>query len=185
MHYPQMLKPNSIEPVVLPGGQTVHIPKTRVGFAPARIEGIVNDYGGKPLLEWEGRPAFAELIVLWSFQSEGWKGVWVDSYRRKYRVGLLNVAPVDLPPPQQALLDSLRQEARRGGGAWDVYCWRDDQVLFAEVKRIGHDRLRQNQRLFLEAALGHNLSGDNFMIVEWDLCNQGSPDAARSGTTHS
>ena len=120
------------------------------------------------------RPAFAELVVLWTLEHAGWHGVWVDSYRSKYRVGLMEEAPVDLPPPRKIMIDSLRKKMGKRGGVWDVYCWNDERILFVELKRGGRDRIRSSQRLFLEAALNQKLPLDTFLIVEWDLDEAGA-----------
>jgi hypothetical protein len=45
----------------------------------------------------------------------------------------------------------------------------DDRVLFAELKRAGRDRIRPDQRLFLETALKRGIPLDAFLIVEWEL----------------
>lgn len=169
MNYPQVLRPTASESVLLPSGETVLVPKAMARFAPWRRPANVNTYGRKQLLEWRKRPAFAELVVLWTLQQEGWQGVWVDSYRSKYRVGLMEESPVDLPPSRRTLLDSLQKRMGRRGGRWDVYCWNDDQVLFIELKRGGRDRIRSSQRLFLETALNQKVPLDAFLIVEWDL----------------
>ena len=174
MNYPQVLRPNASESVLLPSGQTILVPKAMARFAPWRRPVNVNTYGRKQLLEWMQRPAFAELVVLWTLEQAGWHGVWVDSYRSKYPVGLMEENPVDLPPSRKILLDSLRKKMGKRGGVWDVYCWNDERALFVELKRGGRDRIRSSQRLFLETALNQNLSLDTFPIVEWDLGEVGA-----------
>jgi hypothetical protein len=173
MLYPPDLQPTASESIALPGGGRVLVPKVEARFAPWRGPSSADTYGGKTLLAWEERPAFAELVVLWTLQREGWEGVWVDSYRSKYRVGLLEEKAVDLPASRRILLESVRQAAGQRGGVWDVYCWRDERVLFVELKRQRRDRIRPGQRRFLEAALKHQLPLDAFLIVEWELRDTG------------
>jgi hypothetical protein len=169
MLYPPPLRPTASESIGLPGGGTVLVPKVEARFGPWRGPSIADTYGGKTLLAWEERPAFAELVVLWTLQREGWEGVWVDSYRSEYRVGPLEEKAVELPSSRRALLESIRQATGQRGGVWDVYCWRDERVLFVELKRRRRDRIRLGQRRFLEAALSQQLPLDAFLIVEWDL----------------
>jgi hypothetical protein len=169
MSYPPALLPTASESIALPGGGAVLVPKVEARFAPWRGSSSADTYGRKTLLAWDERPAFAELVVLWTLQREGWEGVWVDSYRSKYRVGLLEEKAVELPSSRRALLESVRQVTGQRGGVWDVYGWRDERVLFVELKRRRRDRIRLGQRRFLEAALKQQLSLEAFLIVEWDL----------------
>ena len=89
----------------LPSDGQVLIRKYFLEFKEWQGAPIPNTYDGKAIIDWNGEPVFAELAVLRLFQSHGWDGVWVDSYRRKYRTGLPDVAePVELPEKQRGLL---------------------------------------------------------------------------------
>src|SRR5215467_2141126 len=88
---------NAIERLMLPSGRIVDVPKATPSFSVWRGEQPANRYGKKPILDFEGRMAFAELAILWSLQKSGWSGVWVDTYRRKFRADYWNAAPVELP----------------------------------------------------------------------------------------
>src|SRR3989442_3625667 len=103
MEYPQVLRPSASESVLLPSGRTVLVPKATARFAPWLGPANVNTYGRKQLLEWMQHPAFAELVVLWTLQEAGWQGVWADSYRSQYRIGLMEENSVDLPSSRKAL----------------------------------------------------------------------------------
>ncbi len=103
---------------------------------------LPDTYGEKPVVDLEGQPLFAELAILRCLERVGWQGVWVDTYRGVFRCGLPGLsAPADLPPDRRALFDAIAQ--RNGGrrGCWDVYVWYDGNVLFAEAKRRGRDRI--------------------------------------------
>jgi hypothetical protein len=129
---------------------------------------IPNTYNGKAVIDWNGEPVFAELAVLRLFQSQGWEGVWVDSYRRKYRVGLPDVVePIELPQKQRAFIESIKAKTGRSGGSWDVLVWKDDQILFIELKRQKKDVIQDSQRLWLEKSLESGLTTDNFAFLEW------------------
>lgn len=152
----------------LSSGAQISIQKYFLHFS--RWEGapIPNTYNGKAVIDWNGEPVFAELAVLRLFQSHGWEGVWVDSYRRKYRIGLPDVAePIELPEKQRQLIDSIRAKTGRHGGCWDVFAWKDSRSLFIELKRQKKDAIQDSQRLWLEKSLDSGLTSDNFAFLEW------------------
>ena len=128
----------------------------------------VPNYGGKPIIDYGGRPLFAELGALERFRADGWAGVWVDSYRRKYR-DAMPPAAVDLPTPHKATLDRIRTRSGRRGGAWDVFLWRATDYLFVELKLAGCDVVQDNQKVFLEAALDSGIPLEAFHLLEWRL----------------
>jgi hypothetical protein len=122
-------------------------------------------------LDYQGTPVFAELYILRSLQAKGWDGVWVSSYpSRKF----LREMPLDsklgnginLQPDRKAILDRI---APKGGGCFDVFAWRNGDILFCESKRSKRDGLRETQRRWLDAALDTGLLRENFLVVEWDL----------------
>jgi hypothetical protein len=166
-----MLSPStSFERLLLPSGRIVDVAKATPSLPVWRGKQPTDRYGKKPVVDLECSIAFTELAILWSLQKSGWNGVWVDTYRRKFRADYWNAPPVDLPHEPQALLDRIA--AVRGGkhrGTWDVFCWRDHEYLFAESKWKNHDRLKPNQLDWLEAALSVDLPLDSFLIVEWSL----------------
>lgn len=154
----------------LPSGGHTLVQKYLLQFK--RWEGapVPTDYNGKAVIDWNGEPVFAELAVLRLFQSHGWNGVWVDSYRRKYRVGLPDVAaPIELPEAQNRVIESLRAKTGKSGGCWDVLAWKNDKMLFLELKRSKKDRVQPSQMLWLETALGSGLSSRDFALVEWEI----------------
>jgi hypothetical protein len=168
MQYPDLLQTESAEAVHLPSAGVVEVPKATPAFEKWTGEPIEDTYGGKIVLSFAGEPVFAELAILRTFQNSGWSGVWVDSFRKKYRVGYWrDDSEVALPPEQELLLQRIHHRAGASGGCWDVFCWRGDARLFAEAKRRGHDEIRDTQRRWLEAAIGIGLAIDSFLVVEW------------------
>src|SRR3989344_6230700 len=114
----EFLQPYKVESETfsLSSGEEVSIQKYFLNFNQWKGAPILNTYNGKAVIDWNGEPLFAELVVLRLFQSRGWAGVWVDSYRRKYRVGLPDVVePVDLPSEKKDLLDTLRAKTGKFG----------------------------------------------------------------------
>jgi hypothetical protein len=170
LQYPDLLKPSSCQRVVLPSSREVQVPKATPRFLKWAGDVPNDTYNKKPILEFNREMVFAELAILRAFQQDGWQGRWIDSYRHKHRVGYWGEhATKALPAEQQAILDGIRVKAGCAGGCFDVLCWRDGTVVFAESKWRGHDRIRSTQRRWLEVALSIGFPLSSFLIVEWAL----------------
>lgn len=171
MQHPSELRPTSAHEFVLSDARIVLVAKATPSFSLWRGEPPGYTYGGKAILDVDGQPGFAELAILGAFLRDGWDGVWIDTYRAKLRRGYWGVPPVDrLPSPSHDLLDRIVKT--RGGirrGTWDVFCWRGNDVAFAESKRKRRDRLKPDQTHFLEAGLAQGVPLDSFLIVEWNV----------------
>jgi hypothetical protein len=165
--YPGTLSPTSIEPIRLPNGRIVGIPKATPSFKLWSGKTVQDTYGHKTVLHYRGKPAFAELIVLRSFIREGWNGVWVDGFRGKFRTQYWPANQVELPSRAERVLDSIKQTNGSARGCWDVFCWKGNAVLFIECKRSAKDSIRDSQRKWLASALKSGMSRASFMIVEW------------------
>jgi streptogramin lyase len=168
MNYPASLQPTTTESMTLPSGRIVAFPKATPTFTQWLGRPVGETYGKKAILDFHGRPAFAELVILWTLQKDDWQGVWVDSFRRAFRTGYWNSAPQkSLPLKPSSIPDQVWNLAKIRSGVWDVFCWKDDRVLFAESKRGKRDRIRPSQRLFAEYALNIGVPPDSFLFVEW------------------
>jgi hypothetical protein len=170
MKYPRRLGPSASQPFKLDDGRVVEVPKATPKFPAWKGPPPGDTFGGKAVLDFNGRPAFAELLILWSFLEFGWDGVWADSFRSRYLRGFWP-APVlaELPADQKALLERIVDHTPRKAKPWDVFCWSPDGVLFAEAKRHGKDSIRPGQTAFLGAALAAGLPISSFLLVEWQL----------------
>ena len=123
-------------------------------------------FNRKPLLDLNGEMAFAEIAILRSFQEAGWDGRWVDSFRQRFLTKYWPTAVSEpLPAKQQAILDRIRSKAGGNGGCFDVFCWRGDDLLFAESK--WRDRILKTQIRWLEAALDFGIPTESLLIVQW------------------
>jgi len=163
--YPKELQPTATHEVRLPSGTTVHLPKACPQFDVWR--GVVNfdTYGKSPILSFAGKPIFAEILILRLLEQAGWQGVWVDTYRGRYLTDIwIETALPDMP---QTVLEKIYSLAGSRSGCFDIFAWRDANVLFAESKHAKHDRIRWSQQRWLEAALGSGLPLESFLIVEW------------------
>jgi hypothetical protein len=121
---------------------------------------------GKPLLEFHSEMVFEELAILRTFQQAGWGGRWIDSFHQRYLTKYWPMSVSEpLPAKQQSILDSIRFKAGGSGGCFDVFCWRGEELLFAESK--WHDKILKTQTRWLEAALDIGIPEDSFLIVQW------------------
>lgn len=178
--YPAQLVPDSLEVLLLPSGDEVHIPKARPAFRQWTGEFEKDTYGNKPLVDMDGEPLFAELAILRLFQKGGWDGVWVDTFGRKYRTAWEETGVVRLSGKRLETLKAIQRRAGSAHGCFDVYCWRDDLVLFAESKRASKDHIRDTQLRWLEAALRVGLEPVSFLTVEWSFANSLATDRSIS-----
>jgi hypothetical protein len=167
MDYPHLLVPNFQEKFNLPLHGIVEIPKARPLFEKWTGESIPDTYNGKVILDSDGKPAFAELLILNTLKKDGWDGVWVDTYRNTYRTEYWPKNSVKLPPESEKLLNRIYEMAGSRKGCWDVFCWKKDSFIFAESKRRNHDKIRDTQISWLNAAFKCGLPLSSFLIVEW------------------
>jgi hypothetical protein len=126
----------------------------------------------KPKFAVNGSRSCAELAIVHHLRSNGWHGIWVNSYRRELRSewfpapAAKTLAQTGAPAWAVEVFDRLRT-ANGGslGGFFDVFAWREPgQVRFCEAK-IGPDRIKPTQLRFIELALRFHLS-EQFMIIE-------------------
>ncbi len=94
-----------------------NIPKVTILFKKWEGEPVKDTYGGKAVIDAGGEPLFAELAILKFLKAEFWTGVWVDSYSKKFRVGMPGlVGPVPFPEEKIALFDQIVGKCR-------ALCW--------------------------------------------------------------
>jgi hypothetical protein len=164
------LAPTSFEELELPSGLIRRIPKCEPIFNIWQGNQEIGTYGGKDLLDINDEPAFAEIVILRLLQQDGWDGVWVDTYSRKYRISN-NVTKI-LDPVKESTLDSIYTASGSNSGCFDVFAWRGNEYLFAESKKKSKDQIRLSQLRWLEAALAVEFSETSFLIVEWSISEQ-------------
>ena len=169
MQYPDSLRPVGTVSIPLAAGYRVAIPKATQTFRrwtgppPGATE------SNTPLVALNGEPLVAELAILRLFQAAGWEGVWIDPFQGKRRVGLTEC--VGLPVSRESLLQTIYHAANDRAGCFDVFCWQNGKVLFAEARHQGRDSIQPEQRRWLAAALTTGLRPDAFLIVEWGLAD--------------
>jgi hypothetical protein len=149
------------------------------------IAGLPSTYNVKPLIDWNGVPLYAELAILEIVKDNGWEGVWVDSFHRKF----LDCMPagrnlsVELPGNVAEEIQEIRsiywrisaqhrdaKLSNRGfGGSWDILCWKGDKLLFIEAKRKFKGHIQQSQAAWLMAVLACGKKASSFRIAEWTM----------------
>lgn len=131
----------------------------------------IGTYGGKPLINLDNSPVFAEIYALKQFQKVGFAGIWIDNYRRRLVNDMslqsikdrLDIAVIEL-------LKNINGKVFRAG-TWDLLLWDDNNAFkFVELKRTGKDNIRTSQLDFLERAIDAGYKMNQFEIYEWDLC---------------
>ncbi len=158
------------EKIILSDGKEISIQKYFLTFSEWKGDPIPNTYGNKAVVNFNNEPLFAELAVLKLFKQNGWNGVWVDSYRRKYRVGLPDVVdPINLQQEHEDLLNPIRAKTGRSGGCWDLFLWKGDHFLFIELKRSKKDVIQASQVEWLDKARELGIKMEDFMFIEWKL----------------
>jgi hypothetical protein len=180
MQYPKTLVPDHEEAFELEG-QIYSVPGVSLEFVKWDGLAIANTFGGKPLIDYEGKPMFAELAIQRMAVAGGWSARWVETYASKSDSPYFFTDWLDVPLPKQivAPLEDLPQQellARVWGennksfsGCWDVIAWKGSRTLFLESKRKKKDSVRGTQLRWLRAGLAAGLKPENFLIVQWDF----------------
>src|SRR6266481_2550432 len=157
----------------LPSGESARIPKCSRLFMRWQGTPIPDTYGGKAVLNFNREPIFAELAmlaelaILGALQEGGWDGVWVDTYRRKFRRSM-PPACCDLPHHAQELYERIcRANRGKTSGCFDVLAWKGGDYLFVESKRRSKDSIRPTQKAWIQAALNSGVAIDSLLICEW------------------
>jgi hypothetical protein len=76
---------------------------------------------------------------------------------------------VRLPDEATTLMSAIAAAVEEGAKPWDVFAWRDKDVLFCEAKRRSNDRIQKSQLRWLSGALSLGLPLSSFLIVEWTM----------------
>ena len=169
-----MLIPDGRVNVLLPSGGNVELPVFHPKFHLWKGPKIDFDFGGKPVIEYEGEPVFAELAILRMLIADGWDGVWVETYGGMH---FLHDMPQDWKLAQQHVdiptekREMILQIQKAGGtiACFDVFAWKGDEILFCEAKNKGKDKLTSGQLKFIEGALSLGIPASSLLIAEWDF----------------
>jgi hypothetical protein len=73
---------------------------------------------------------------------------------------------VSIPAEKEDILKRVWQTASTTA-CFDVFAWKDSEVLFCEAKRQGKDNLTDAQLRFIEGALACGIPLSSLLIAEW------------------
>jgi len=169
---PEQFKPTYGIKLKLKSGDSVVLPVCGPLFK--KLDKPVGfDFGGKPLVDFEGKPVFVELAILKMLEKSGWSGVWVETYGGVHYFTEMpsgwktGESGITIPEDKEELLRRIWKEAKTKS-CFDVFAWRGDEILFIEAKHFEKDRLRETQYKFIEAAINCGVQPDSLMVAEWD-----------------
>ena len=181
MFYPKFLHPTDFEKFVI-AEQVIEIPKCIITFEKWSGKPLNETFGGKPIINFNNKPMFAELAIVEGFKMEGWESRWIETYGKSKK------APIylsewkdekykeqeDDPIIEEKIIEILSQISLENGefyfsGCWDVVAWKNEQIIFAESKRTKKDSIRITQTKWLKSALKTGLKPENFLVVQWDF----------------
>jgi hypothetical protein len=172
MILPIQLIPTEKQLIPLPSGDTATLPVCQPVFARWNSEPPAFDFGKKPIIDDGGKPVFAELALLNLLCASGWEGVWVQAFGGTHFLREMpsawKLAPhhVAIPKEKEDLLRTIWKTAGTTA-CFDVFAWKNDDILFCEAKREGKDRLTEAQHKFIEGALQCGVPPDSLLIAEW------------------
>lgn len=171
MSLPAELQPTDVMHVTLPRGAVAQLPLCHPVFSPWTSAPLEFSFGSKPALNFDQEACFAELAILRILLKHGWSGVWVSAFGGYF----LNTMPkswslrdqhVAIPAGKEAILKRI-WNAGSTKACFDVFAWKNSDVLFCEAKRLGKDNLTDGQLRFIEGALACGTPQSSFLIAEW------------------
>lgn len=174
MVLPKALRPTSATSVTFPSGTTVSLPVCHPTFLKWTEPFTGFAYGGKPILNYEGEAVFAELAILRLLRGSGWEGVWVETYggtnflREMPQGWQLSSLSVAIPEERCALLKKIWKAAKTTA-CFDVFAWKEEDILLCEAKHQGKDQFTKSQLKFIEGALACGIPSESLLIVEWTM----------------
>jgi hypothetical protein len=180
VNYPKGLEPDH-EETLLVDGLNVTIPSVSLSFRRWTGKTLHNTLGGKPVVEYDGKPMFAELAIVSMCISGGWSARWVETYASRggqpryltewadKPLNQQQVRPVDSSYHQDLQDRMTRTNHDSCSGCWDVLAWKGHHTLFMESKHYRKDRIRKSQVSWLSSGLSVGLMPVNFLIVLWEF----------------
>lgn len=163
------------------GREKYNILKYELTFYEWKGKAIQNTFGGKTLVDVNGKASFAELAIVDYLQRNGWNARWIGTYGRPPMTPFMLTEWNDVCYNEQVhvpitdidihntLVGIAKLNGNRFSGCWDVVAWKNGNILFLEAKRNKRDRIRSTQIKWLKASLAYGLKCSNFIIIQWDI----------------
>jgi len=172
MTLPPQLITTTKQRIPLPSGGAATLPVCQPVFLKWSGHPPAFDFGKKPIVDDGGKSVFAELALLNLLRASGWEGVWVETYGGTH---FLREMPSDwklarhnvpIPKEKEELLRTIWKTAGTSA-CFDIFAWKDADILFCEAKQERKDRLTEAQHKFIEGALQCGVPSDSLLIAEW------------------
>lgn len=180
MDYPKRLTPIAFNTFQIEG-HTAEIPKAIIQFNAWNGKIVENTFSGKPVLNLNDNPVFAELAIMHIFKEDGWDARWIETYGKPKLRPIHLTEWMDEPYKNQEhnpidnkliqfLLNAIAKNNNNSfAGCWDVVAWKNDQIIFAESKCRKKDFIKTTQNKWLKSAFEIGLSEENFLLIEWKI----------------
>lgn len=180
MNYPKIFEPNSFENFEI-DGRIIQVPKVNVEFKEWNGKLLENNFGGKPIINHDDKPMFAELAIMNIFIENGWNSRWIERYGKPKMSPIHLTEWIDEPFKNQkhkpidnkliqVLLNAIaKNNDNNFGGCWDVVAWQNDNLIFAESKRSKKDFIQSTQNKWINSAFEIGLIEENFLMIEWNI----------------
>ena len=129
--YPSLLRPTTTE-VLTSADQVLTVPKVELRLRRWAGAPISDTLGQKPLIDFGGRPLFAELCVYELARLSGWQARWVETYGAgamtpKHLTAWADAGlagqqhePIPDPAVQDLLLGIAQANGNSYAGCWDI-----------------------------------------------------------------
>ena len=179
--FPKLIEPNGYESFLI-SGKIVKVPKCVIQFKKWGGIELKENFGGKPIIELNQKPMFAELAIMNLIIQSGWQAIWVETYARLKKEPFFmsawdfnksyknqNHTVIHKKQISDILAEISKLNNGSYSGCWDVLGWNGKQIIFAESKRKKKDSIRQTQINWLKAGLKYGLKPENFIVVQWDF----------------
>lgn len=169
---PDSLLAQGVLDVTLEDGRIVGIPLCLPAFERWTGPAVEFSFGDKPTVCHGDQPVWAEFKVASLLRDAGWDALVVEAYGGLHFMRDMKRGHGDrgvaLPASAKGLLERIVElNGARVGGFFDVFAFRGDAILFAEVKLSKKDRLRAPQKRWIAAALAAGVPVGSLLIVEW------------------
>lgn len=178
--YPEGLEPDREE--LIPGLE-VTVPSINLVFKRWRGKPIRDDFGGKPVVDYEGRPMFAEIAIVQMAVKAGWSAFWQQAYPLRQsgpyyyadwredaaRKDQATTSSLDSSFHQDLQARIARYNSNSYRGCWDIIAWNGEgRTLYIESKQFKTDSIRDSQVRWFSACLSAGLKKrENFLVVQW------------------
>lgn len=179
--YPKGLEPDHEE--LIPGLE-VAVPGINLVFKCWNGKPIRDDFGGRQIVDYEGRPVFAEIAIVRMAVKAGWSAFWQQAYPIRQsgpyyyadwkedtvRKDQTAASSLDSSYHQDLQASIARYNSNSFRGCWDIIAWNREgrRTLYIKSKQFEKDSIRDSQVRWFSACLSAGLKKkENFLVVQW------------------